>query len=323
MGGEQQLSLLPTPRSPARHGSHDRICETDKWTKVTDYLRLLRHRRFGLLLGGQIVSLLADALFPMIVVTAVAHQATGFSLAVIFAVRALALGSLVLFAGGLIDRVNPVAAAVIADAIRLVTLVVFALTWDGNLGVGALSVAGIIGACEAVSEPALLVIAPAVAEAGPDDSGPVYALLDVLRHGATVVGPVLAAAIASALGVGTAAALAAGFFGLSAAFTRIAGARMSRPPRSDDEGRTSLLRDAVAGLGLLWNIPWVRIMQSISVLHVLLAVGPWTVILPTVVLAQSGSTARYGTLLSAFALGAVGGALLGERSAVPVAGSGR
>lgn len=280
---------------------------------MTVYFRLLLHRRFALLLSGQVVSLLADALFPMIVVTAVAHHATGYSIAVIFAARAVALGGLVLFAGGLIDRVNPVAAAVSADTIRLFALVAFALSWDGSLGVGALSVAVIVGACEAVSEPALLVIAPAVAESDADDSGPVYALLDALRHGATVVGPVLAAVMASALGVGTAAALAAGFFGLSAAATRIAGARVAGPPRSDDDERASLLRDAVAGLGLLWNIPWVRIMQSISVLHVLLAVGPWTVILPTVVLTQSGSTARYGMLLSAFALGAVGGALLGGK----------
>ncbi len=288
---------------------------------MTEYFRLLLHQRFALLLSGQVVSLLADALFPMIVVTAVAHHATGYSIAVIFAVRAVALGGLVLFAGGLIDRVNPVAAAVTADAIRLVALVAFALTWDGRLGIGALSVAVLVGACEAVSEPALLVIGPAVAECDPDDSGPVYALLDVLRHGATVVGPVLAAVIASALGVGTAAALAAGFFGLSAAATRIAGARVARPPRSDDDERASLLRDAVAGLGLLWNIPWVRIVQSISVLHVLLAVGPWTVILPTVVLTQRGSTARYGMLLSAFAIGAVGGALLGGKIRGPHRGT--
>ncbi len=248
----------------------------------------------------------------MIVVTAVAHDATGYSLAAIFAARAFALGGLVLCAGGLIDRVNPVAAAVTADTIRLAALVAFALTWDGRLGVGALIVAVIVGACEAVSEPALLVIAPTVAESDPDDSGPVYALLDTLRHGAIVVGPVLAAVIASALGVGSAAALAAGFFGLSAAATRIAGARVARPPRTDDQ-RASLVRDAVAGLKLLWSIPWIRIVQCISVLHVLLAVGPWTVILPTVVLAQSGSTARYGMLLSAFALGAVGGALLGGK----------
>lgn len=279
---------------------------------MTEYLRLLRHPRFRLLLSGQIISLLADAIFPMVVVTAVAQHATGYSIAVIFAARAFALGGLVLFAGGLIDRVNPVAAAVTADTIRLAALLAFALTWDGRLGVGALIVAVIVGACEAVSEPALLVIAPTVAESDPDDSGPVYALLDTLRHGATVVGPVLAAVIASALGVGSAAALAAGFFGLSAAATRIAGARVARPPRTDDE-RAPLVRDAVAGLKPLWNIPWIRIVHCISLLHVLLAVGPWTVILPTVVLAQSGSTARYGMLLSAFALGAVGGALLGGK----------
>lgn len=265
-------------------------------------------------MAGQVLSLLADALFPMIVVTAVAQNATGFSIATIFAVRAVALGVLVLFAGGLIDRVNPVAAAVTADSVRAVALVGFALTWDGRLGVGVIVLAALIGACESVSEPALLVIAPTVAEAGPE-GGEVYALLDAIRQGATVLGPVLAAGIAAALGVAPGAALAAGLFAASAAATRVAGSKVSSRPAEagDDDGGGSLVREALSGLSLLWNIRWVRLVQVISVLHVVLAVGPWTVILPVVILSRSDTTGAYGLLLSAFALGAFGGALLGGR----------
>lgn len=281
---------------------------------MAGYFQLLRHKRFSILMAGQIVSLLADALFPMLVVTAVAQHATGFSIATIFAVRATALGALVLFAGGVIDRINPVVAAVVADSVRAAALVVFALTWDGTLGLGVVALAALIGACESISEPALLVIAPTVAESD-SETGRVYALLDVIRHGATVLGPVLAAGIATALGVGSGAALAAGLFAASAVATRIAGAKVSSSSAeaSDDEDDGSLVREAFSGLKLLWNIRWVRVVQLISVLHVVLAVGPWTVILPVVILRRSDATGSYGLLLSAFALGAVGGALLGGR----------
>lgn len=85
---------------------------------MSQYLYLARQGRFRVLLAGQVLSLLGDALFPMIVVTAIANHASGFSVAVIFAARAVALGALVLFAGGLVDRVNPVHAILAVNAIR-------------------------------------------------------------------------------------------------------------------------------------------------------------------------------------------------------------
>ncbi|MFF2204699.1 MFS transporter [Streptomyces sp. NPDC058145] len=317
---------------------------------VAIYVRLLRHRRFAGLCFGQMVSLLGDAFFPIIVVVAAAKAGTpAETIGAVFAARFVALGGVVLLSGALLDRFDPVRAAVVADSTRVAALVALALVWDGRLDAVVIVVAVLIGLCEAVSEPALLVVAPRIlpdraARSAADEEDTevtaAYGLLEGMRNSAGMVGPTLAAAVVGALGAPTGAVLAAFAFGVSAAATRWAGAHIrtrsqagpaeaeqasakagSEPdgppgdPRGEDadEAEPSLLRTALQGLAVLWRIPWLRHVQLLAVVHVVFAVGPWMVALPVFLIERGHSATVYGFVLGAFAIGNALGALVGGR----------
>lgn len=80
----------------------------------------------------------------------------------------------------------------------------------------------------------------------------------------------------------------------------------------DEEG--ALAREALMGLGIIWRRPWLRYVQMLAVAQVLFAVGPWMVALPVAITnADVEGVQDYSLVLSAFAGGAIVGALLGGR----------
>ncbi|MER7820552.1 MFS transporter [Streptomyces sp. NPDC096153] len=232
------------------------------------YLQLLGHRRFAALCFGQAVSLLGDALFPIVVVVSAAQAGTpAETIGAAFAARFLALGGVVLFSGAVLDRINPVVAAVCADGTRVAALVALAVFWDGNLDPLVLAVAVVIGLCEAVSEPALLVIAPRILPRGPEsgsrpaesdggtaphadavsDGGTAsdadeervtaaYGLFEGMRNLSGIFGSTLAAGLVAVFSPSAGAFAAAVAFGLSAAATRWAGGRFAAASRDDTVG---------------------------------------------------------------------------------------
>ncbi|MFE7765193.1 MFS transporter [Streptomyces sp. NPDC057438] len=267
---------------------------------------------------------------------------TAETIGAVFAARFIALGGVVLFSGAFLDRVNPVVAAVTADAARFVALIALALFWDGRLDAVILAVAVLIGVCEAVSEPALLLITPRVlhedrhATTDPDGrtDGPAdeeagvtaaYGLLEGMRNTSGIVGPTLAATLVAVLSSSAGAVVAAAAFGLSAVATRWAGARYAARTAAvtatqaeeaevvTDAPEGPLLRSALGGLAVLWRVRWLRHVQLLAVVHVLFAVGPWMVALPVSLLEAGHSATVYGFVLGAFAVGTVGGALVGGR----------
>ncbi|WP_079077467.1 MFS transporter [Streptomyces sp. Root369] len=245
------------------------FCQKGFTAPVGIYFQLFRHRRFAGLCSGQIVSLIGDAFFPIIVVVAAAKAGTpAETIGAVFAARFIALGGVVLFSGALLDRFDPVRAAVAADSTRVVALAALAFLWDGRLDAVVVAVAVLVGLCEAVSEPALLVIAPRVldetgrtAGTGPTEAAvpaddtedaevtAAYGLLEGLRNVSGMVGPTLAAAVVAGLGSSAGAVLAAATFGLSAGATRWAGAHLvagsrsgvpaQKPDPTQDEPQTS------------------------------------------------------------------------------------
>ncbi|WP_299535769.1 MFS transporter [uncultured Streptomyces sp.] len=310
------------------------------------YLQLLGQKRFAALCFGQAVSLLGDALFPIIIVVSAAQAGTpAETIGAAFAARFLALGGVVLFSGALLDRINPVIAAVGADATRVLALIGLALFWDGNLDAVVLAVAIVVGLCEAVSEPALLVIAPRVVaaphpgsaadeEAAESRITAVYGLLEGMRNTSGIAGPTLAAALVSLISPSAGAVAAALAFGLSACATRWAGGRYAAshsstpkadtaPGKSDEQHQSDesdeekrqepLLRSALGGLAVLWRVQWLRNVQVLAVVHVLFAVGPWMVALPVLLIERGHSAGVYAFVLGSFAVGTVVGAFLGGR----------
>ena len=86
---------------------------------------------------------------------------------------------------------------------------------------------------------------------------------------------------------------------------RTPGAWTSDEPEQSDE---SLLRSALGGFAVLWRVRWLRHVQLLAVVHVLLAVGPWMVALPVFLLETGHSTTVHGFVLGSFAVGTVVGA---------------
>ena len=160
-----------------------------------------------------------------------------------------------------------------------------------------------MGACEAVSEPAILVFGPRIVERGgdqPDEdrADAAIGLLEAMRNIMGVAGPPVAALLMVALSVEWGIVVCAATFAVSAVTTLWAGsAAQSQQPdllasaRPDDgascacpaDDEVPLARIAITGLGILWRRPWLRHIQVLAVAQVLFAVGPWMVALPVAV----------------------------------------
>lgn len=117
---------------------------------MRSYFGLLSDPRFAVLSVGQMVSLLGDVMFPLVVLFAALQSgADAAQVAVlvgtVYAVRFTALAGVVLFSGGFLDRLNPVRSAAAADSLRVVALLALILWWDGGLGVLILLVAATVG----------------------------------------------------------------------------------------------------------------------------------------------------------------------------------
>ncbi|MFG2986487.1 MFS transporter [Streptomyces sp. NPDC048258] len=133
-------------------------------------------------------------------------------------------------------------------------LITLALFWHGDLDAVVLAVAIVIGLCEAVSEPALLVIAPRILPGKDPAAGPrseedeeaeehritaAYGLLEGMRNTSGIVGPTLAAALIALLSPSAGALAAAVTFGLSAAATRWAGGRYAARSAAPEAGKST------------------------------------------------------------------------------------
>ncbi|WP_328923636.1 MFS transporter [Streptomyces sp. NBC_00190] len=141
-------------------------------------------------------------------------------------------------------------------------LIALALFWHGDLNAVVLAVAIVIGLCEAVSEPALLVIAPRILPGKDPASGTrseedeeaeehritaAYGLLEGMRNTSGIVGPTLAAALIALLSPSAGALAAAVTFGLSAAATRWAGGRYAAQSAAPEAGKSTEGSQELAG----------------------------------------------------------------------------
>lgn len=293
------------------------------------YLQLLRDARFAALTGGQMVTLVGDGLFTLIVLFAVVESdastsESGFFVAATFAVRFTFLAGVVLFSGGLLDRLDPARSAAAADAARVVAYVVMLLLWDGDPSFLIVFLAAVIGSAEAVSEPAVLVIGPRVVERGgarPNEerAGAAIGLLEAMRNVVGIAGPPLGALMLALAGYELAIIVCALAYAFSCIATLWAGqvarqVEQASAADNDDEAEP-LARTALTGLGVIWSRPWLRYVQILAVAQVVVSVGPWMVALPLSLTTGSAtrSVSAYAAVLAAFSAGTVLGALAGGR----------
>jgi MFS family permease len=273
----------------------------------------LRHRDFRLLWTGMCVSLLGDGVF----LVAMAWQVYALSnapAALALVGVAMTVPTIVfLLVGGVVsdrlDRRRIMLGADVARGLAVGLMAVLSLTGALELW-HVVALVAVYGAGQAFFSPAFDAIVPEVLP--PDELAQANALDQFVRPIALrLAGPALGGVLIALLGAGSAFALDAVSFGVSA------GALLAMTPRAcvAASERTTVMGDIGAGLRYVRGHVWLWATFVSAAIAYLLFMGPAEVLLPYIVKNDlHGSAADLGIVFAAGGVGSVGCAVvLGQR----------
>lgn len=186
--------------------------------KAVGKLRVLEVKAYRRLWIGRTTSLVGDGIAPVALAFAVLDlTGSATDLGLVLAARSISLIALVLVGGVIADRISPRLAMLGADLVRTVSMGLIAvLLLVGVAEVWELAVLfGIDGAATAFFNPASNAIVPQIVPAARFQEA--NALLNFSRWAGTVIGPVLAGVLLAFGSPGSALAVDAGTFAVSAA----------------------------------------------------------------------------------------------------------
>jgi MFS family permease len=186
--------------------------------------------------------------------------------------------------------------------------VFFALDASGHLGMNAILVLAVLfGAADGFFQPAFGGIVPLVVETPMLASANSW--IGIARQGSAIVGPALAAALYGTVGPTTVWGIEAGSFLVSAAALWIARPRTIQPPP-----QLGMRKELVEGFRYVISVPWIWTGITAATLILMVAMSPYTVLLPRVVQSHyHRGVGSYGLLFSAMAAGMVAGSLAWAR----------
>jgi MFS family permease len=271
---------------------------------------VLHERDFAFLFAGQAVSVFGDRLvmvaMPFAVLT-IPGAGLG-DVGLVLGSSALTLALFVLVGGVWGDRFPRRRTMLISDVVRaLAQGITAALLLTGHASVGVLMVSqAVYGAAEAFFRPAAMGLVPQIVSK--EQIQPANALLALTSNTAMVVGPAVAGLLVAVAGAGTAVAVDAGTYVVSA--VALLFLRPRPVPPADGEGFLSQLR---GGWFEVQSRTWVwSIILSFTAYHAL--VLPTLFILgPAYAESDRGGAAAWGVISAGFGLGAVSGSLLALR----------
>jgi MFS family permease len=263
-------------------------------------------RDFRLLWGGQTVSFVGDAAFLVALgwrVTDLTGKAS--SLGFVLALESLAMLTTLLWGGVLADRYSRRLLMISSDLARAVVMAVFAaVDGAGHLTLGVILVLAVLfGLGDGFFQPAFSGIVPLVVEQPMLPSANSW--LGIARNGSAVVGPAIASALYGTLGPTVVWSIDAGSFVVSAAALWIARPRVSTPAEP-----LGLRRELAEGFRYVMSVPWIWTGIGAATVILMLAMAPYTALLPRVVQHHyHRGVGSYGLLFSAMAAGMVAGSL--------------
>jgi len=269
-----------------------------------------RSRDFRLLWGGQTISFVGDAAFLVALgwrVTDLTGEAS--SLGFVLAAESLAMLATLLWGGVLADRYSRKRLMIGSDVARAGVMTVFLVTdATGHLTLTRVVVLAVLfGAADGFFQPAFGGIVPLVVETPMLASANSW--IGIARQGSALVGPVVAAALYGTAGPVVVWGLDAGSFLVSAAALQLAHPRRIQPPE-----QTGLRRELVAGFRYVISVPWIWTGIAAATVILMIAMSPYTVLLPGVVQSHyRRGVGAYGLLFSAMAAGMVAGSLVWAR----------
>jgi MFS family permease len=273
----------------------------------------LRHRDFRLLWSGMCVSLLGDGVF----LVAMAWQVYALSnaptaLALVGIAMTVPTIAFLLVGGALSDRFDRRRLMLAADAVRgLAVGLIAVLSLTGALELWHMvMLVGVYGAGTAFFTPAFDAIVPDVL---PAEELPQANSLDqfVRPLALRLAGPALGGVLIEVVGVGSAFALDAASFAVSA----LALMFMRTRPRARSEAGGSIGGEIRAGFAYIRRHVWLWATFATAAVAYLLFMGPAEVLLPYVVKNElGGSAADLGLVFAAGGLGSLGCAVvMGQR----------
>src|SRR5579875_2004655 len=278
-----------------------------------EMLQPFKVRNFCLLFGGQTVSTIGDALYavalPWLILS---NGGSAQEIGVVLAAYGIPRVGCVLLGGWLSDRLRPRWLMLIADAIRAVLVGILAgLALHGHPALWQLcAVAFPLGACMGLFLPASSAILPDLLKDEELQAG--NALTFSSTQAATLVGSAIAGVVVAVLTSGTAMALDALSFVVSAvslAMMRVSRVVAAGTPE-EATGAASGVVESSQG-----QIPFGRYLRTSRLMQVALAAnfcfgGLMELALPTLVHGPMNAGAGgYGLILAAFGGGALAGSL--------------
>lgn len=272
----------------------------------TGTLAAFSSRDFRLLWGGQTVSFVGDAAFIVALgwrVTDLTGEAS--SLGYVLALESLAMLTTLLWGGVLADRYSRRRLMIGSDVARAaVTLAFFAVDAGGHLTLSdVLVLAVLFGLADGFFQPAFSGIVPLVVEQPMLPSANSW--LGIARQGSAVVGPAIAATLYGTVGPQVVWAIDAGSFAVSAAALWLARPRVRQP-----EPLLGLRRELAVGFRYVVSVPWIWTGIGAATVILMLAMAPYTALLPRVVQTHyHRGVGAYGLLFSVMAAGMVAGSL--------------
>ena len=276
--------------------------------RLADLLPALRIRPLRLLLAGQAVSFVGDALFPVALAFAVLDELDGTAgeLGLVLAAQALPLALLVLVAGVWADRLPRQRLMLVSDFGRMVVqAVVAALLLAGAAELWMLVVlVALYGVFEAFFRPAAGGLIPQVA--GPEHLQQANALMGLAQNVGTVLGPTLGGLLVVTVGPGAAIGVDAASFLVSAIFL----IRMGSPPAQRAADAVSdfwaELRGGVAEVRRrrwMWTFMPALTAYHLIALPCVLALGP------VIADRELGGAGSWAVIVTCFGAGTILGAI--------------
>ena len=280
--------------------------------RLADALPALRIRKLRLLLAGQAVSFVGDALLPVALAFAVLDELDGSAgeLGLVLAAQALPLALLILVAGVWADRLPRQRLMLVSDFGRMVVQGVIAallLTGAAELWMLAALVA-VYGCFEAFFRPAAGGLIPQVA--GPEHLQQANALMGLAQNVGTVLGPTLGGLLVVTIGPGAAIGVDALTFLVSAIFL----IRMGSVPLVRAAGAVSGFWDDLrGGVAEVRARRWMwTFMPALTAYH-LIALPCVLALGPVIADRELGGAGAWAVIATCFGLGTIAGAVVALR----------
>lgn len=270
---------------------------------------VLRLRNFRLLLLGKGISVLGDRMVAVALAFAVLEVGGSASaVGLVLAAGTAPLVASVLIGGVVADRLPRRAVMIAADVLRVATQgTMAALLIAGVAEVWMLAaLAALTGLGTGFFSPASTGLLPEIVP--PQDLQRANALGATAVSAGEIAGPLLAGVLVAVAGAGTAIAVDAATFAVSAACL----SAMRLAPRAARAVRTSFLGDLVEGWGAFRSRRWVwTFVLYFALVNALWAA--WSALGPVVADSELGGPEAWGAVLGAMGVGALVGSTIATR----------